>query len=154
MKLSPHLLNVNKSRRLVEGSLLKMEREDHKLYNLGCPGGNPSDRRASYAYLRPSDFWRCGHYYRNSHKSRSDRGGWHPVCALVGLFTYSYLYPSEQNKKKTGNRRNPAGLPGPEGQGGKDRYFARTVGNRMTRQIIDKYIKHHPDIEQGPAQLF
>ena len=34
-----------------------------------------------------------------------------------------------------------------------DGYFARTVGDRMTRQIIDKYIKHHRDIEQGPAQL-
>ena len=35
-----------------------------------------------------------------------------------------------------------------------DGYFARTVGDRMTRQIIDKYIKHHREIEQGPAQLF
>ena len=35
-----------------------------------------------------------------------------------------------------------------------DGYFARTVGDRMTRQIIDKYIKHHKDLEQGPAQLF
>jgi putative transposase len=34
-----------------------------------------------------------------------------------------------------------------------DGYFARTVGDRMTRQIIDKYIKHHRDVEQGPAQL-
>jgi putative transposase len=34
-----------------------------------------------------------------------------------------------------------------------DGYFARTVGDRMTRQLIDKYIKHHRDIEQGPAQL-
>ncbi len=34
-----------------------------------------------------------------------------------------------------------------------DGYFARTIGDRMTRQIIDKYIKHHRDIEQGPAQL-
>jgi REP element-mobilizing transposase RayT len=34
-----------------------------------------------------------------------------------------------------------------------DGYFARTVGDRMTRQIIDKYIKHHRDEEQGPAQL-
>ena len=34
-----------------------------------------------------------------------------------------------------------------------DGYFARTVGDRMTRQIIEKYIKHHKDIEQGPAQL-
>ena len=35
-----------------------------------------------------------------------------------------------------------------------DGYFARTVGDRLTRQIIDKYIKHHRDLEQGPAQLF
>ena len=35
-----------------------------------------------------------------------------------------------------------------------DGYFVRTVGDRLTRQIIDKYIKHHKDIEQGPAQLF
>ena len=35
-----------------------------------------------------------------------------------------------------------------------DGYFARTVGDRLTRQIIDKYIKHHRDMEQGPAQLF
>jgi putative transposase len=34
-----------------------------------------------------------------------------------------------------------------------DGYFARTVGDRMTRQIIEKYIKHHRDIEQGPTQL-
>lgn len=35
-----------------------------------------------------------------------------------------------------------------------DGYFARTVGDRMARQIIDKYIKHHRNLEQGPAQLF
>jgi len=35
-----------------------------------------------------------------------------------------------------------------------DGYFARTVGDRMTRQIIDKYIKHHKEREKGPAQLF
>ena len=35
-----------------------------------------------------------------------------------------------------------------------DGYFARTVGDRMTRQIIDKYFKHHRELEQGPAQLF
>ena len=35
-----------------------------------------------------------------------------------------------------------------------DGYFARTVGDRMTRQIIEKYIKHHRAIEQGPTQLF
>jgi putative transposase len=35
-----------------------------------------------------------------------------------------------------------------------DGYFARTVGDRMTRQVIEKYIKHHREIEQGPAELF
>lgn len=35
-----------------------------------------------------------------------------------------------------------------------DGYFARTVGDRMTRQIIYKYIKHHRDLEHGSAQLF
>jgi putative transposase len=40
------------------------------------------------------------------------------------------------------------------GQLWEDGYFARTVGDRMTRQIIEKYIKHHRDVEQGPAQLF
>ena len=34
-----------------------------------------------------------------------------------------------------------------------DGYFARTVGDRMTRQVIERYIKHHRDLEQGPAQL-
>ena len=34
-----------------------------------------------------------------------------------------------------------------------DGYFASTVGDRMTRQIIDKYIKHHRAVEQGPAEL-
>jgi putative transposase len=34
-----------------------------------------------------------------------------------------------------------------------DGYFARTVGDRMTRQVIEKYIRHHRDVEQGPAQL-
>jgi putative transposase len=32
-------------------------------------------------------------------------------------------------------------------------YFARTVGNRMTRDVIEKYIVHHRDVKQGPAQL-
>lgn len=39
------------------------------------------------------------------------------------------------------------------GQLWEDGYFARTVGDRMTRQIIEKYIKHHRAEEQGPAQL-
>ena len=34
-----------------------------------------------------------------------------------------------------------------------DGYFARTVGDRMTRDVVDKYIKHHRDLKQGPAQL-
>jgi putative transposase len=34
-----------------------------------------------------------------------------------------------------------------------DGYFARTVGDRMTQQVIERYIKHHRDLEQGPAQL-
>ena len=39
------------------------------------------------------------------------------------------------------------------GQLWEDGYFARTVGDRMTRQVIEKYIQHHGEIEQGPAQL-
>ena len=34
-----------------------------------------------------------------------------------------------------------------------DGYFVRTVGDRMTREIIERYIAHHGDLEQGPAQL-
>jgi putative transposase len=34
-----------------------------------------------------------------------------------------------------------------------DGYFARTVGDRMTRDVILKYIAHHRELEQGPAQL-
>jgi len=34
-----------------------------------------------------------------------------------------------------------------------DGYFARTVGDRMTSDVIEKYIEHHRDLEQGPAQL-
>ncbi len=34
-----------------------------------------------------------------------------------------------------------------------DGYFARTVGDRMTSEIIEKYIQNHRDIEQGPTQL-
>jgi len=34
-----------------------------------------------------------------------------------------------------------------------DGYFARTVGDRMTRAVIEKYIAHHRDITHGPAQL-
>ena len=34
-----------------------------------------------------------------------------------------------------------------------DGYFARTVGDRLTRDVILKYIVHHRDLEQGPVQL-
>ena len=34
-----------------------------------------------------------------------------------------------------------------------DGYFARTVGSRMTRDIIERYIQHHQQLQQGPAQL-
>ena len=34
-----------------------------------------------------------------------------------------------------------------------DGYFARTVGDRMTSEVIRKYIINHRDLEQGPAQL-
>ena len=34
-----------------------------------------------------------------------------------------------------------------------DGYFARTVGDRMTRHVKARYIEHHRDLEQGPAQL-
>ena len=39
------------------------------------------------------------------------------------------------------------------GQLWEDGYFARTVGDRMTRDVIEKYIENHRNIEQGPAQL-
>ena len=34
-----------------------------------------------------------------------------------------------------------------------DGYFARTVGDRMTREVVEKYIKHHRNTTQGPAQI-
>jgi putative transposase len=34
-----------------------------------------------------------------------------------------------------------------------DGYFVRTVGDRMTRDVIERYIAQHRDLEQGPAQL-
>ena len=34
-----------------------------------------------------------------------------------------------------------------------DGYFARTVGDRMTRAVVERYIQHHRDITHGPAQL-
>ena len=39
------------------------------------------------------------------------------------------------------------------GQLREDGYFARTVGGRMTREIVEKYVKEHRKLEQGPAQL-
>ena len=39
------------------------------------------------------------------------------------------------------------------GQLWEDGYFARTVGDRMTREIIEKYIENHRNLTQGPAQL-
>ena len=39
------------------------------------------------------------------------------------------------------------------GQLWEEGYFARTVGDRMTRDVIEKYIEHHRNLEQGPAQL-
>ena len=32
-------------------------------------------------------------------------------------------------------------------------YFARTIGDRVTSEVIQKYIQHHRDVEQGTAQL-
>lgn len=34
-----------------------------------------------------------------------------------------------------------------------DGYFARTVGDRMTSEVIKKYVQHHREKEQGTAQL-
>ena len=34
-----------------------------------------------------------------------------------------------------------------------DGYFARTVGDRMTSEVIRRYIVSHRDLEHGPAQL-
>jgi putative transposase len=34
-----------------------------------------------------------------------------------------------------------------------DGYFVRTVGDRMTRDVIEQYIEHHGELTQGPAQL-
>ncbi len=34
-----------------------------------------------------------------------------------------------------------------------DGYFARTVGDRMTREVIEKYIECHREVTQGPVQL-
>jgi putative transposase len=34
-----------------------------------------------------------------------------------------------------------------------DGYFVRTIGDRMTRSVIERYIKNHKHITHGPAQL-
>jgi putative transposase len=34
-----------------------------------------------------------------------------------------------------------------------DGYFARTVGDRITREVIEKYIERHRNTTQGHAQL-
>ena len=34
-----------------------------------------------------------------------------------------------------------------------DSYFARTVGSKMTSEVIENYIKHHKEERQGPTQL-
>ena len=34
-----------------------------------------------------------------------------------------------------------------------DGYFARTVGDRLTSEIVEKYIQNHRKLEQGPTQL-
>jgi putative transposase len=34
-----------------------------------------------------------------------------------------------------------------------DGYFARTVGDKLTKDIIKKYIKHHKNQKQAPVQL-
>ncbi len=34
-----------------------------------------------------------------------------------------------------------------------DGYFARTIGSKMTSEVIERYIRHHRELEQGPAQL-
>lgn len=34
-----------------------------------------------------------------------------------------------------------------------DGYFARTVGDRMTKQVIEKYIMYHRNEQQTPAQI-
>jgi len=34
-----------------------------------------------------------------------------------------------------------------------DGYFARTVGDRMTSEVIRRYIASHRELEHGPAQL-
>jgi putative transposase len=39
------------------------------------------------------------------------------------------------------------------GQLWEDGYFARTVDDRMTRDIIEKYIENHRELKQGPAHL-
>jgi len=35
-----------------------------------------------------------------------------------------------------------------------DGYFARTVGSDVTKQVIERYIRHHKDEKQAPPRLF
>jgi putative transposase len=39
------------------------------------------------------------------------------------------------------------------GQIGEDGYFARTVGDRMTSNVVERYIEHHRELKQRPAQF-
>lgn len=34
-----------------------------------------------------------------------------------------------------------------------DGYFARTVGDRLTAEVVKKYIRHHREVKQAPVQL-
>ena len=34
-----------------------------------------------------------------------------------------------------------------------DGYFVRTIGDKMTRQTIEQYIRNHRELKQGPAQV-
>ena len=40
-----------------------------------------------------------------------------------------------------------------KGEMWEDGCFARTVGDKLTKQIVDRYIKHQNDLEQAPEQL-
>ena len=40
-----------------------------------------------------------------------------------------------------------------KGEMWEDGYFARTVGDKLTKTIIEKYIKHHREKKQSPAQV-
>jgi len=40
-----------------------------------------------------------------------------------------------------------------KGEMWEDGYFARTVGDKLTKTMIEKYIKHHREKKQSPAQV-